>query len=118
MAGVSLRTISNIERGATAPQREKLWPVLRALDIAPAKRDYPEWVEGYLSALAPLIHHLPEDRRRWVMEDVMVRIIRAGQSSLNDAEDRLASDGGWGGLEDPSYDAPEHRDHRHRFGGQ
>ncbi|MEB0303851.1 helix-turn-helix transcriptional regulator [Cryobacterium sp. 10I1] len=73
MAGVSRGTVMNLESGKSAPQADKLWRILLALDIAPGRdNEWPVYVEEYLRLIAPLITAITDEKRRG---EVMGKVI-------------------------------------------
>ncbi|NKS97519.1 helix-turn-helix domain-containing protein [Rhodococcus hoagii] len=78
MAGVSRRTIGNIERGKVVPQAEVLWKLMTALDLTPHPADdLPDWVDEYVQIIAPLIMAIEQPRRSQVMREVIFMLGRA-----------------------------------------
>jgi transcriptional regulator with XRE-family HTH domain len=77
-AGVARGTISNIESGATVPQSEKLWRVMRALDLTPDLAEgWPEPVQAWLRVIAPLIEAIPAERQGRVLGEVIMMLADA-----------------------------------------
>lgn len=63
-AGVARNTVLAIESGDKIPQAEKLWRVMLAVGIRPDSPD-PEWLDGWLAVIVPLLKRVPpEDRGR------------------------------------------------------
>lgn len=90
IAGVSRRTIGNIERGEVVPQANILWRLMTALDMAPRTVDHlPDWVDEYLQIIAPLIVAVQQPERSDVMRRVILMLSDAA------ARSRHGANGGW-----------------------
>lgn len=67
MAGVSLATLNNFERGESVPQFEKLASILRVLEIegdaATTGQSYPEDVKNFLLMMGAYLTQLDEATR-------------------------------------------------------
>lgn len=82
IAGVSRRTIGNIERGEVVPQTHVLWRLMTALDMTPHPGDHlPDWVEEYLQIIAPLIMSIQQPERGDVMRRVILMLSDAAARS-------------------------------------
>ncbi|WJJ10413.1 helix-turn-helix transcriptional regulator [Prescottella equi] len=83
IAGVSRRTIGNIERGTVVPQQSVLWRLMTALDMTPHPGDdLPEWVDEYMQIIAPLIMSIQQPERSDVMRRVILLLSEAAAESL------------------------------------
>lgn len=79
-ADVSRGTVGNIEAGKAAPQSANLARVLDALDLrARTVDDWPEDVQGWLAALAPLVAALPDEVRERTMLAVLGQLVAAAR---------------------------------------
>ncbi|MDH6279478.1 helix-turn-helix domain-containing protein [Prescottella agglutinans] len=73
MAGVSRNTVVGAETGTTIPQADKLWRIMVALDLGTDPEDtYPEWVQEWISVIAPLIQAIPQPPRNEIMTEVVM----------------------------------------------
>lgn len=83
IAGVSRRTIGNIERGTVVPQSAVLRRLMTALDMAPHPGDHlPDWVDEYMQIIAPLIMSIQQPERGEVMRRVILLLSEAAADSL------------------------------------
>lgn len=83
-AGVSRGSVGNIERAKTAPQAEKLWRVMVALDLSPDPlAGIPEAARKWVAIIAPLIAALPDERREDVMMSVLMTLGRETRGSVD-----------------------------------
>lgn len=74
-AGITRPTLRGIERGDTAPQADKLMPVLRALGLVD-DLDHPDVTE-FLARLRPLLQQLDADTRARLMPALVQMVARA-----------------------------------------
>lgn len=70
-AGITSRTLSNIENQKTAGQADKLVRIFRALGI---ELEYPAWsqeTQSYIAMIAPLLEKINPVKRLAVMQEVL-----------------------------------------------
>ena len=76
-SGVTARTIRNIEKGAVAPQADKLVRRFVALDGDLDRTAYGADVQSYIAMLAPLIRDIDPDYRLAAVADLIPALSRA-----------------------------------------
>lgn len=81
-AGVTRKTVGNIESGRTIPQGEILNRVMIALDMhGDAFGRYSESTRAWLASIAPFIEALPEPPLTTVMAGIQANLVAALQSA-------------------------------------
>ncbi|WP_036322778.1 helix-turn-helix domain-containing protein [Microbacterium gubbeenense] len=76
-SAVTARTIRNIEKGAVAPQAEKLIRLFVALDVDLDGTMYSAEVQAYVAMLAPLIRDIDPEHRLAAVADLIPALSRA-----------------------------------------
>lgn len=84
LAGVDRTTVSNIERGAGAPQEDVLRRLFSALGLATDAQQLDPEIELWTAVMAELLSHVPGDRRHLAADAAIATLaahVRAGAVS-------------------------------------
>lgn len=80
-AGVSRRTISNIESGKVIPQADVLWRVLGAVELRDdLRREWSEDVDGWLHIVGNILEQMDDKSRSRAVREMLVYITGPGAS--------------------------------------
>lgn len=97
LAAVDRTTVSNIERGAGAPQEDVLRRLFAALGVATDAQPQDPDVELWIAVMAELLGSVPVDRRHLAADAAIATLaahVRAGGMSAGDAIVTAIRDGG------------------------
>ena len=96
LAEVDRTTVSNIERGAGAPQEDVLRRLLTALGLVADPQEHDDDVELWLAMMAELLSSLPRDARQLAADAAIATLaahVRAASLSAGDASVRAHGEG-------------------------
>ena len=91
-AGVSRKTIGNIESGRSLGQVAVLERLAKVLGIVPADADYDQSTKQLLAVIGPLIQRIPEERRAAPVSRCVTILADAAQAPAQQRPIRLLSD--------------------------
>ncbi len=88
LADVDRTTVSNIERGAGAPQEDVLRRLFAALGLATDSQRHDPEVELWIAVMSELLSNVPADRQHLAADAAIATLaahVRAGSMSAGDA---------------------------------